>query len=79
MLQHLEDVAESGEVPSHSDRKFMVGRVALRTLFFDEHLQNAVKSHAIRQVVLLGAGMDSRAWRLDLPEGQLASKTDPPA
>ncbi len=26
---------------------------------------------AVRQVVVLGAGMDTRAWRMDLPEGTL--------
>ena len=98
-------------------RKYMVGRVALRTLFFDTHLLDAVTAgppaaikqaclrthpihpgdactavllypdvrplpHALQkgladanclqnvQVVLLGAGMDTRAWRLPLPEGE---------
>jgi hypothetical protein len=98
-------------------RKYMVGRVALRTLFFDTHLLDAVTAgppaaikqacflrHPIHaweacaavllhagvtppphaspkglayvnclqnmQVVLLGAGMDTRAWRLPLPEGE---------
>ncbi|CAL8462346.1 g1879 [Coccomyxa elongata] len=53
---------------SKADRKYLVGRVALRTLYYDDHLLAACKAGA-RQVVLLGAGMDSRAWRLDLPEG----------
>jgi hypothetical protein len=98
-------------------RKYMVGRVALRTRFFDTHLLDAVTagppaaikqaclrthpihageactamllyagvtppSHALPkglpdvnrlqnvQVVLLGAGMDTRAWRLPLPGGE---------
>lgn len=68
-MQRFEDTAEKGEVTPHSDRKYLVGRVALRTLFYDDHLLAALKGGAVRQVVLLGAGMDSRAWRLDLPEG----------
>ena len=52
----------------HAKRRYQVGRVTLRTLFFDRHLLAALKGGA-RQVVLLGAGMDSRAWRLDLPPG----------
>lgn len=68
-LQHFEDAAEEGEEASKPDRTYLVGRVALRTLFYDDHLLAAVKGGAIRQVVLLGAGMDSRAWRLDLPKG----------
>ncbi|BDA41776.1 Putative S-adenosyl-L-methionine-dependent methyltransferase [Coccomyxa sp. Obi] len=67
-LKHYEDVADEKAVASKADRKFLVGRVALRTLFYDDHLLAACKAGA-RQVVLLGAGMDSRAWRLDLPEG----------
>ncbi|MEG5173379.1 SAM-dependent methyltransferase [Microcoleus sp. B3-D7] len=38
--------------------------VAVRTRFFDDFLMQY--SHTIRQVVLLGAGMDTRAYRLDL-------------
>lgn len=68
-LQHFEDAAEEGEEASKPDRTYLVGRVALRTLFYDDHLLAAVKGGAIKQVVLLGAGMDSRAWRLDLPKG----------
>ncbi|KAK9908943.1 hypothetical protein WJX75_005035 [Coccomyxa subellipsoidea] len=68
-MKHFEDAAEEGEEASKPDRTYLVGRVALRTLFYDDHLLAAVKGGAIRQVVLLGAGMDSRAWRLDLPKG----------
>ena len=106
----------------------MVGRVALRTVFFDTKLLDAVTSgppaaikqvgfwhlnqrkhqdaaevapanhsaaavtpcrHACKdavaytccnglQVVLLGAGMDTRAWRLPLPEGEPTGCTDLP-
>lgn len=31
--------------------------------------RNGTAAEPPRQVVLLGAGMDSRPWRLDLPEG----------
>ncbi|MEU6756608.1 SAM-dependent methyltransferase [Streptomyces sp. NPDC046685] len=41
--------------------------VALRTRFFDDELRAA--SGQCRQVVLLGAGLDSRAFRLDWPHG----------
>ena len=57
-----------------SKRKYAVGRVTLRTLFFDDHVLAAVRAGA-RQVVLLGAGMDCRAWRLDLPAGDGALET----
>jgi methyltransferase (TIGR00027 family) len=37
-----------------------------RTPFYDQHLVDAVRS-GIRQVAVLGAGLDTRAFRLDLP------------
>ncbi len=37
--------------------------VAVRTRFFDDFLLQS--SHTVHQVVLLGAGMDTRAYRLD--------------
>ncbi|MEV6117645.1 SAM-dependent methyltransferase [Streptomyces sp. NPDC052109] len=42
--------------------------IVIRTKFLDDLLQQASAS-GVRQVVLLGAGMDSRAFRMDWPEG----------
>lgn len=42
---------------------------ALRTRFFDDQALDAVTSADIRQVVVLGAGMDTRAFRLAWPSG----------
>ncbi|CAL9674637.1 class I SAM-dependent methyltransferase [Streptomyces sp. enrichment culture] len=42
--------------------------IVVRTKFLDDLLQQA-SAAGIRQVVLLGAGMDSRAFRMDWPEG----------
>ncbi|WP_338692587.1 class I SAM-dependent methyltransferase [Streptomyces sp. Q6] len=42
--------------------------IVIRTKFLDDLLQRASAS-GVRQVVLLGAGMDSRAFRMDWPEG----------
>ena len=50
-------------------RKYQVGRVALRSVFFDSEIMRAISAGA-NQVVVLGAGMDCRAWRLDLPAGE---------
>jgi len=41
----------------------------IRTRFFDEFLADAVHRSGIRQVVLLAAGMDARAFRLEWPSG----------
>lgn len=45
------------------DRALVADFVALRTRFFDDELR-AASAHC-RQVVLLGSGLDSRAFRLD--------------
>jgi methyltransferase (TIGR00027 family) len=42
--------------------------IVVRTRFLDELLRDAADA-GCRQVVLLGAGMDSRAYRLDWPSG----------
>lgn len=41
----------------------------VRTRYFDDWIQGAVKGAGATQVVLLGAGMDSRAFRLKWPNG----------
>jgi methyltransferase (TIGR00027 family) len=50
---------------------------AVRTHFFDEYFANAVGA-AIRQVVILAAGLDSRAYRLDWPAGTTVYEIDQP-
>ena len=41
----------------------MIDFMAVRTAFFDEYFLNGVGS-GVRQVVILAAGLDARAWRL---------------
>jgi len=41
--------------------------VVIRTRFFDDVITDAVISRGLRQVVLVAAGMDTRAYRLELP------------
>ena len=41
---------------------------AVRTHFFDEHFAKAVAA-GIRQIVILASGLDSRAYRIEWPEG----------
>lgn len=50
----------------------------LRTRFGDAVLDDAVRS-GVRQVVLVGAGMDTRAFRLSLPEDLTLWEVDLPA
>ncbi|DBA91010.1 TPA: hypothetical protein ACH3X2_004215 [Trebouxia sp. C0005] len=62
---------------SDSKRQYCVTRFALRTKLIDDQILAALSDskvsesqpEAVRQVVVLGAGMDTRAWRMDLPEG----------
>ncbi len=50
---------------------------AVRTHFFDEYFDDAVRA-GIRQVVILAAGLDSRAYRLDWPAGTAVYEIDQP-
>jgi methyltransferase (TIGR00027 family) len=50
---------------------------AVRTHFFDEYFHAAVGA-GIRQVVLLAAGLDARAYRLDWPAGTTIYEIDLP-
>jgi methyltransferase (TIGR00027 family) len=45
-----------------------LAHVVLRTRFFDDYLLDAA-DRGLRQVVLLAAGLDARAYRLDWPTG----------
>jgi methyltransferase (TIGR00027 family) len=50
---------------------------AVRTHFFDEYF-NAATQAGIRQAVILAAGLDSRAYRLDWPAGTTVYEIDQP-
>jgi methyltransferase (TIGR00027 family) len=43
--------------------------ILLRTRYFDDFLQRIVTHHSIQQIVLMAAGMDTRAFRLTWPDG----------
>ena len=50
--------------------------LSLRTRFLDDALLNVVRERAITQVVLLAAGMDTRAFRLPWPDGVVVYELD---
>jgi methyltransferase (TIGR00027 family) len=52
--------------------------IVIRTRFFDNFLLRAVGEHQIRQIVVLAAGMDTRAFRLVWPEGTKLFELDQP-
>lgn len=55
----------------------MIDSQAVRTHFFDAYFAAAAQA-GIRQVVLLAAGLDSRAYRLDWPAGTVVYEIDLP-
>jgi methyltransferase (TIGR00027 family) len=52
--------------------------LAIRTRFFDDALLQWAMAHESPQIVMLAAGMDSRAFRLDWPEGTVLFEVDRP-
>lgn len=52
--------------------------IAIRTRFFDDFLPAALAASGARQVVLVAAGLDSRAYRLDWPPGTRLFELDRP-
>jgi methyltransferase (TIGR00027 family) len=52
--------------------------IVIRTKFFDEFLLRATREHEIRQVVILAAGMDTRAFRLKWPTHTRLFEVDQP-
>ncbi len=51
--------------------------LAVRTRFFDEFFTNAAAA-GIQQAVILAAGLDSRAYRLNWPAGSIVYEVDQP-
>jgi methyltransferase (TIGR00027 family) len=54
-------------------------QIVVRTRFWDEALLRVTERPAVRQVVLVAAGMDARAYRLDWPAGVTVYELDQPA
>jgi methyltransferase (TIGR00027 family) len=52
--------------------------MVLRTRFFDDFLLRIAREHAIRQVVLMAAGLDTRAFRLGWPARTRLFELDQP-
>jgi methyltransferase (TIGR00027 family) len=55
----------------------MVDYMAARTSFFDQFFLDATRAD-VHQVVILAAGLDSRAWRLPWPDGTTVYELDQP-
>jgi methyltransferase (TIGR00027 family) len=50
--------------------------LVVRTRYYDDWLSAVMLDAAIRQVVVLGAGLDTRAWRLAWPDGTVLFELD---
>jgi methyltransferase (TIGR00027 family) len=55
----------------------MKGYIASRTLFFDQFFM-AAAAEGVTQAVILAAGLDARAWRLNWPAGSVVYELDQP-
>ena len=55
-----------------------VSSMVIRTRYFDDFLQGAVAGGSIRQVVILAAGLDTRAYRMEWPAGTRMFELDRP-
>jgi methyltransferase (TIGR00027 family) len=71
-----------GKVPDHELKttdfgQHFVNFQGARTRYFDEYFRRAAEA-GVRQVVILAAGLDSRAYRLPWPDGTTIFELDRP-
>lgn len=66
LAQHVLAAAAANAVAEPALSRGLVRWVAVRTRFLDELVERAV-ADGVRQVVIVGAGLDARAFRLALP------------
>jgi len=52
--------------------------VSLRHRWFDDYILESVYQHHIEQIIILGAGMDTRAWRMKFPKNVTIIEVDLP-
>ncbi len=60
---------------------FQVGMfdvLTLRTKWIDDEIMNAANTKDVQQLLILGAGYDTRGFRLDLPKGFVVLEVDQP-
>jgi methyltransferase (TIGR00027 family) len=63
--------------PPSAARRALAFQIIIRTRFYDDWLRGCLDA-GIRQVVLLGAGLDTRAWRLPWPAATTVFEIDLP-
>ncbi len=79
MWSLMANPAKAAELTDDADLlanlQVLIDFMAVRTAFFDEYFLNAAAS-GVRQVVILAAGLDARAWRLPWPDGTTVYELD---
>jgi methyltransferase (TIGR00027 family) len=70
--------SETGAAWIEQRNEFSVIPIVLRTRYFDDFLQRITRQETIRQIVMPAAGLDTRAYRLDWPEGTHFFEIDQP-
>lgn len=69
---------ETGQVWMEQRTPESVIPIILRTRFFDDFLERTIHQASLQQVVLVGAGLDTRAFRLKWPPGTQLFELDQP-
>eukprot|EP01043_Picozoa_sp_COSAG02_P001789 COSAG02_NODE_39_length_48074_cov_106.508890_2_plen_470_part_00 len=75
---YLADILMAFGSYSESKHESHTGSMVARTQFIDEHLMEAVHTRDVRQIVILAAGLDARAFRLSLPADATVYEVDVP-
>lgn len=75
----LDGEIDVNDLPDSSAARMetLVAGMAVRTKFFDEFFLDATKK-SVQQAVILAAGLDSRAYRLNWPEDTVVYELDQP-
>ncbi|MHA7649874.1 SAM-dependent methyltransferase [Mycobacterium sp. ML4] len=73
----LPDEVVEAEPQLPAQMQSMVNYMACRTAFFDSFFLDAARA-GVRQVVIVAAGLDARAWRLPWPDGTTVYELDQP-
>lgn len=76
-LARGEVAADGGSGPDGAVEQLWLDIAVVRTRFYDEYFLAAAAA-GIRQVVILAAGLDSRAYRLSWPAGTVLYEVDQP-
>jgi methyltransferase (TIGR00027 family) len=80
--RQLVDAVRAGPVPSGAGARIsyeLVSRTGLTMVPRTITIDDAIREHAARQVVVLGAGLDGRAWRMPELERATVFEVDHPA